>query len=199
MSIELEYAVKKDIPNRAVVREADARQRAELRSMLLLAAVVVGMLLFSAWQHHAMFDARVRVERLRAAYPDLGEEELEPVYYREALRWIVEHPVDWIVLELRKAFYLIVPAGPSYTLHSPRYLAASVLSYLTVLALGGLGIVRCRRDLGRLQGLWLLVGSSVLVALVFFPQERFRIPIIDPALVILAGAGLATFRQPPRA
>lgn len=138
-------------------------------------------------------------QRLRAAYPDLGEEELEPVYYREALRWIVEHPVDWIVLELRKAFYLIVPAGPSYTLHSPRYLAASVLSYLTVLALGGLGIVRCRRDLGRLQGLWLLVGSSVLVALVFFPQERFRIPIIDPALVILAGAGLATFRQPPRA
>ena len=70
MSIELEYAVKKDIPNRAVVREADARQRAELRSMLLLAAVVVGMLLFSAWQHHAMFDARVRVERLRAAYQE---------------------------------------------------------------------------------------------------------------------------------
>ena len=68
MSIELEYAVKKDIANRAVVREADARQRAELRSLMLLAAVVVGMLLFSAWQQYGRFDAQLRLERLRAAY-----------------------------------------------------------------------------------------------------------------------------------
>jgi hypothetical protein len=40
-------------------------------------------------------------------------------------------------------------------------------------------------------GLWMLAGSAVLVCLVFFPQERFRIPIIDPVLTILAGAGLA--------
>jgi hypothetical protein len=68
MSIELEYAVKKDIANKAVVREADARQRAELRSLLLLAAVVVGMLIFSAWQQYGRFDAQVRLERLRGAY-----------------------------------------------------------------------------------------------------------------------------------
>jgi hypothetical protein len=32
------------------------------------------------------------------------------------------------------------------------------------------------------------------VCLVFFPQERFRIPVIDPALVIGAGALLAPRR-----
>ena len=68
MSIELEYAVKKDIANRGVVREADARQRAELRSLLVLAAIVVLMLLFSAWQQYRRYDAQLRLERLRAAY-----------------------------------------------------------------------------------------------------------------------------------
>jgi hypothetical protein len=37
----------------------------------------------------------------------------------------------------------------------------------------------------------MLAGSAVLICLGFFPQERFRIPIIDPALTIAAGAGLA--------
>jgi len=29
------------------------------------------------------------------------------------------------------------------------------------------------------------------IGLVFFPQERFRIPLIDPALVVLGGLGIA--------
>ena len=33
-----------------------------------------------------------------------------------------------------------------------------------------------------------LAASAVLVCLVFFPQERFRIPSIDPTLVLCAGA-----------
>ena len=38
-----------------------------------------------------------------------------------------------------------------------------------------------------------LAASSVAVCLVFFPQERFRLPVVDPTL--LAGAALA--RRPP--
>ena len=34
-------------------------------------------------------------------------------------------------------------------------------------------------------------APAVLVCLVFFPQERFRIPVIDPALVVLGGLGAA--------
>jgi 4-amino-4-deoxy-L-arabinose transferase-like glycosyltransferase len=127
---------------------------------------------------------------LRAAHPHLTEEQMEPVYYREALAWIRAHPVDWLMLELRKLFFLIVPIGPSYTLHSARYFVASVLSYGLLLAAAIPGFVRLGRRRAETPGLWLLLGSAVLVALVFFPQERFRISVIDPALIVSA-SGLA--------
>lgn len=132
--------------------------------------------------------------RLRSEHPGLSEDELEPVFYRESVRWIVGNPLAWMGLEFRKLFYLVVPIGPSYTLHSPRYRLLSVASYATVVALALIALVRTPR-LGGGPGLWALAGSAVIGALVFFPQERFRIPIIDPALVILAGAGLASFRS----
>lgn len=132
--------------------------------------------------------------RLRAEHPRVGEEDMEPIYYREALAWIRAHPADWIALQFRKAFYLLVPVGPSYTLHSTRYYVASVVSYLAVLGIVVTTAARLRGGLARVMGLWLLAASAVAVALIFFPQERFRIPILDPTLVILAGAGLAASR-----
>ena len=43
----------------------------------------------------------------------------------------------------------------------------------------------------------LLAASAFVMSLVFFPQERFRIPTIDPATIVLA-AGLALRRTDPR-
>ena len=128
---------------------------------------------------------------LQAQYPDLSEEDLEPVYYAEAFAWMRAHPMDWLVLQARKVFYLIVPTGPSYTLHSPLYFWASVVSYGVVLPLALIAAWRRRGTLGATPGLWLLAGSAVAVCLVFFPQERFRIPVIDPTLLILAGTLLS--------
>jgi hypothetical protein len=34
--------------------------------------------------------------------------------------------------------------------------------------------------------MWLLAAAAIATCLVFFPQERFRIPILDPALILLA-------------
>jgi 4-amino-4-deoxy-L-arabinose transferase-like glycosyltransferase len=34
-------------------------------------------------------------QALRARYPTLNEEQMEPVYYREAFAWIGAHPLDW--------------------------------------------------------------------------------------------------------
>jgi len=133
-------------------------------------------------------------QRLRAQHPGIGEEDMEPIYYREALTWIRQHPIDWLTLQARKVFYLVVPVGPSYTLHSTLYYVASVASYLTILGLVLATIARTRPAFAAVPGLWLLAASAVLVALIFFPQERFRIPVIDPVLVILAGAGLASSR-----
>ena len=49
---------------------------------------------------------------LRAAHPGLSEEEMEPIYYREAFAWILANPGDWLLLEARKFFYLVVPDRP---------------------------------------------------------------------------------------
>jgi hypothetical protein len=133
-------------------------------------------------------DIRRASDALRAQHPGLTEEQLEPIYYREALAWIAANPLDWVVLELRKVFYLIVPIGPSYRLHSTPYFAASVLSYLAVLAGAIAGLGRLGRRAGRTPGVWLLALSAIAVCLIFFPQERFRIPVIDPALVVGASA-----------
>ena len=132
-------------------------------------------------------------ERLRSEHPGLTEEEMEPIYYREAWSWIRTHPWRWIGLEFKKLFYLVVPIGPSYTLHSTRYYVVTWVSYATVLGLALAGLWKLGPRVARVPGLWMLAGSAVLVCLVFFPQDRFRIPIIDPVLAIVAGAGIAAF------
>ncbi|MFO7691740.1 MAG: glycosyltransferase family 39 protein [Vicinamibacterales bacterium] len=125
---------------------------------------------------------------LRARNPGLTPEQLEPIYLREALQFIRDQPAAWARLMARKAFYAVVPVGPSYRLHSALYFSASVVSYLAVLPFALMGFARLARA-GRLPVPLLLLGaSSFLVCLVFFPQERFRIPVVDPTLLVMAAA-----------
>jgi 4-amino-4-deoxy-L-arabinose transferase-like glycosyltransferase len=124
----------------------------------------------------------------RRSYPGLSAEELEPLYYRAALEWIRQHPLDWVILVARKAFYTAVPIGPSYAVHSARYRIASVVPYALILPFAVMGARRLWRSPRRPSALFLLAGSTVLMCLVFFPQERFRIPVIDPTLIIAAAA-----------
>jgi 4-amino-4-deoxy-L-arabinose transferase-like glycosyltransferase len=127
-------------------------------------------------------------QRLRAEHPELSAEELEPIYYGEAFRQIAARPLWWLGLELRKFFYLIVPIGPSYRLHSARYLTATLVSYGLLLPLGCAGLVRLARQGRWPQSLGLFLLSAVVASLVFLPQERFRIPAIDPVLIVGAAA-----------
>ena len=140
----------------------------------------------------------------RGAHADLTPEQLEPLYYRDALAWIRSAPSAWLVLLARKAFYTIVPAGPSYALHSTKYVVASVVSYVLVLVAAVAGVWRWRAAGRRLPSslvpLWLMAASTVAAGLVFFPQERFRIPVIDPALIVTAAltAGLRNHERTDR-
>lgn len=138
-------------------------------------------------------------QRLRAAHPGLTPEQLEPIYYREAMTAIARDPAWWLGLVARKAFYTVVPVGPSYTLHSTRHIVASIASYGLVLVVGLVGAAALLRARRWPVALGLLLASAVLVCLVFFPQERFRIPVIDPALIVLASArrGLAPAADAP--
>src|SRR5579862_310765 len=66
MSIDIEYAIKKDIRNNPVVREIDQQQRAEFRRTVGVAAAIVLMLLFSTWQHLRVVKSGYQVSGLRA-------------------------------------------------------------------------------------------------------------------------------------
>lgn len=133
-------------------------------------------------------DLQMRHAQFRTAHPNLTERELEPVYYQDALAWMRLDPSGWLTLEARKLFHLIVPTGPSYRLHSARYYTASAGPYLLILPLAIVGVWRLGAARQRTPGLWLLAGSAVVTALIFFPSERYRIPIIDPVLIVCAGA-----------
>jgi hypothetical protein len=125
---------------------------------------------------------------LERAHAGATPEELESVFYRAAIDDIRAAPARWLALLARKAFYTVVPIGPSYTLHSRRYVVTSVVSYLLLLPLAAAGAWRLRDAPGQPAALWLLAASSILVCLVFFPQERFRLPVIDPVLIVCAAA-----------
>jgi hypothetical protein len=128
----------------------------------------------------------------RGAHADLTPEQLEPLYYREAFRWIAGHPGAWLALLARKGFYTLVPAGPSYALHSTRYRIASVAPYLLLLPFAVAGAWRWRVAVRTGNAgtspvlLWLMAAATVIAGLIFFPQERFRLPVIDPALIVTA-------------
>lgn len=128
---------------------------------------------------------------LRRAHAGFTPEQMEPVYYRDALGFIRARPFTWLGLLPRKLFYLVVPVGPSYRLHSNRYYAASALPYLALLPFGVLGWLGLRGRPSEPHALWLLAWSAAITAVVFFPQERFRIPTIDPVLIVCASAWFA--------
>ena len=140
----------------------------------------------------------------RRAHPGMTAEALEPLYYRDALAWMRANPGAWLVLEARKLFFTVVPVGPSYAVHSARYRIVSAGSYLLLLPFAAAGAWRLRTraappseraewtgveaDAAAAVPLWLMAAATVAAGLVFFPQERFRIPVIDPALIVSAAA-----------
>ncbi len=137
---------------------------------------------------------------LRERHAGLGPEALEPIYYREAFDWIRREPLAWLGLLSRKAFYTVVPVGPSYRLHSGLYYWASVVPYLLLLPLAWLGLRTAVRSPAPPVAIFLFGASTLASSIIFFPHERFRIPLVDPALVVLASiwiGGLAAQRRRP--
>ena len=65
MSLDLEFAQKQEVRNNPVVRDVDPQQRRAFRRTLLLAAGVVAMLLFSAWQQVTVTNMGFAIEDLR--------------------------------------------------------------------------------------------------------------------------------------
>ena len=72
-----EYAIKKDVRNNPIVREVDEARQRELWKSAGVAAFLVIVLLFSAWQHFELLRHGYQIEELnraRAAEEETGRQ-----------------------------------------------------------------------------------------------------------------------------
>ena len=60
-----DYAVKKGVSNRSIVREVDETRQRELWRSLGVSGLLVAVLLFSAWQHFELLRHGYRVEQMQ--------------------------------------------------------------------------------------------------------------------------------------
>jgi cell division protein FtsL len=75
MPESFEYAIKKDVRNNPIVREVDEARQRELWKSVSVAAFLVGVLLFSAWQHFELLRHGYQIEemqRQKAAEEEAG-------------------------------------------------------------------------------------------------------------------------------
>ena len=127
--MDFEYAIKKDIRNNPIVREVDeARQRQLLRAAGI-GALLVTVLLFSAWQHFELVRHGYLMERLqqeRAAEEELNRHlKLEIATLRapkrieetatRKLHMVEPKPGDVVIIERVAA-----PAPPSKSIVAAR-------------------------------------------------------------------------------
>ena len=64
-NIDVEYAIKKDVRNNPIVREADHRQRQEFIRTAGAWSLIVLMALFAAWQHFEILRHGCQIEKLQ--------------------------------------------------------------------------------------------------------------------------------------
>lgn len=60
-----EYAIKKDVRNNPIVREIDRNHRRDMWYSVGVGAVLVSVLLFSAWQHFELLRHGYKVEQMQ--------------------------------------------------------------------------------------------------------------------------------------
>jgi cell division protein FtsL len=60
-----EYAIKKDVRNNPIVREVDRDRHREMWRSTLIVVFLVGVLLFSAWQHFELIRHGYRLEQMQ--------------------------------------------------------------------------------------------------------------------------------------
>ncbi len=113
MSVDFEYQIRKDVRNNPIVREVDHQRTRELWRWMLIGGFLVGVLLFSAWQHFVLLRHGYEVERLqreRAEQEEINRKlrlEVETLrapqriekYATEQLRMTTPAPGEAVVIE----------------------------------------------------------------------------------------------------
>lgn len=63
--VDFEYAIKKDVRNNPIVREIDEARQRQIRRSLGIGALLVAVMLFSAWQKSGLVQHGYKLQRLQ--------------------------------------------------------------------------------------------------------------------------------------
>jgi cell division protein FtsL len=64
-TMDFEYAIKKDVRNNPIVREVDQARVQEMWRSASVGIMLVGILLYSAWQHFELIRYGYRIEQMQ--------------------------------------------------------------------------------------------------------------------------------------
>jgi cell division protein FtsL len=63
--MDFEYAIKKDVRNNPIVREVDEARQRQLWRSAAIGAMLVAVVLFSAWQHFELLQHGYKIQQLQ--------------------------------------------------------------------------------------------------------------------------------------
>jgi cell division protein FtsL len=64
-NVDIEYQIRKDVQNNPIVREIDHQRHREMWRWMLIGGFLVGVILFSAWQHFVLLRHGYQVEAMQ--------------------------------------------------------------------------------------------------------------------------------------
>lgn len=73
MTEPIEYAIKKDVRNNPIIREVDESRQRTLWKWVRIGGFLVGVVLFSAWQHFEILRLGYGIEQLQRERAELEE------------------------------------------------------------------------------------------------------------------------------
>ncbi|MEK7389683.1 MAG: glycosyltransferase family 39 protein [Elusimicrobiota bacterium] len=132
---------------------------------------------------HQESDARAAAER--ALGKSLRDSEISAYWFAKGFAFIRDHPWDFVVLEFKK-LGLIVSGRETSSMYSydfeKTHLTASLryafVNLYVLLPLALLGMAVCARRWRECALLYVMPATNVLFMLMFFMDERFRLPMV---------------------
>jgi hypothetical protein len=153
----------------------------------------------SSWTADGHTMLEVAPPAFRAQIAAASEAERIGLYRDAAMQFIGEHPADALRLYVVKLLGFWWGSSSTGLLYPPAWTLLYEAWYAAVLALAALGIVRGWKVRAAQPTIALIVISLVLVSAsqaIFYVEGRHRLAV-EPLLLVLSGAGLASLARLP--
>ena len=119
-TVDFEFAIKRDVRNNPIVREVDETRQREMWRSVGVGVLLVGVLLFSAWQHFELLRHGYQIEQMqreRAAEEEVNRHlrlEIESLRSPERIERIAKDELHLVEPAADEAIVIerVTPAAP---------------------------------------------------------------------------------------